>query len=558
MSIKGKDREFGLAKLSYVDFKYLEMDRVLTMLFPRLKYDGYASRREPRKTELTVAEFQHEFLEHPEWFEGFSEYPEVTRCWIETELMDLVNRGKPIQAVAAPRPLHGNTYKFRNSRHARDYGAAEHLYWMLYHARQGRGQAARDALRRFFFPGVDLLTDRHDPSSTVDVETQALLRLDEQVTADMRDSKEPERYPPLCIGQADILADDVLRLLSYEAYVPRSVLVEYLKTLFAFHLALYHLRLFKLLPALVSRRGGDPICDPQNCPVAPQSWAAHGNCPYRVYFLVDFGSATTTPMAELARQSASTHYRRIPDYIQAHYLTRKLDEFARYLSTSAGKLPTPATGYFSVGELLQLLEPPLAGEREGYFKMRLAGLLEDTVGDVKDELDPEIRRITQMNLNDLDTFIEVLMALRGPFHRRYITEFIDSLLKRGSAGMMHQSKSSPRRFAMGSLLLEVLLQIAVLDYRNASFRTKELRIDELLDFFRERYGIFVDTLPHGDGFAEPSIDDRRALRANLEEFKRRLRELGFFSDLSDAYVTQTIAPRYSIGQPVSARGRHEK
>jgi hypothetical protein len=41
MSIKGKDREFGLAKLSYVDFKHLEMDRVLTMLFPRLKYDGY-------------------------------------------------------------------------------------------------------------------------------------------------------------------------------------------------------------------------------------------------------------------------------------------------------------------------------------------------------------------------------------------------------------------------------------------------------------------------------------------------------------------------------------
>ena len=174
MSIKGKDREFGLAKLSYVDFKYIEMDRVLTMLFPRLKYDGYGSRREPRKTDLTVAEFQREFLEHPEWFDGFAEHPEIVRCWIETELMDLVNRGKPAQAVAAPRPLHGNTYKFRNSRHARDYGAAEHLYWLLYHARQGRGQAARDALRRFFFPGVDLLTDRHDPSSVVDVETQAL------------------------------------------------------------------------------------------------------------------------------------------------------------------------------------------------------------------------------------------------------------------------------------------------------------------------------------------------------------------------------------------------
>jgi hypothetical protein len=244
--------------------------------------------------------------------------------------------------------------------------------------------------------------------------------------------------------------------------------------------------------------------------------------------------------------------------VEAHYLTRKLDEFARYLSTRVGKLPVPAAGYFSVGELLQLLEPPFAGEMEGYFKMRLAGLLEDTGGDLKEELDPEIRRITEMNLSDLDTFIEVLMAIRGSFHRRYITEFIDSLLKRGSAGMMHQSKSSPRRFAMGSLLLEVLLQIAVLDYDNASFRTRELRVDELLGFLRERYGIFVDMLPPGDGFGEPSIDDRRALRSNLEAFKARLRELGFFRDLSDAYVTQTISPRYSIGPVARTDGRDQR
>jgi len=49
------------------------------------------------------------------------------------------------------------------------------------------------------------------------------------------------------------------------------------------------------------------------------------------------------------------------------YRTRKLDEFARYLSTRAGKLPTPGAGYFSIGELLRLLEPPVAGERESYL-----------------------------------------------------------------------------------------------------------------------------------------------------------------------------------------------
>ena len=138
------------------------------------------------------------------------------------------------------------------------------------------------------------------------------------------------------------------------------------------------------------------------------------------------------------------------------------------------------------------------------------------------------------------------MALRGPYHRRYITEFLDSVFKRGEAGIMHQSKGSARRFYMGSTLLEVLLQIAVLQSSGAGFYTRELRIDELLMFLQERYGVYVDRLPPSDGFGIPSINDLAALRGNVESFKGRLREIGFFRDLSDAYVTQTISPRYAI------------
>lgn len=546
MAIKGRDREFRLKKLSYIDFKPLNMDRVLTMLFPRLRFSGYGTRRPPRKNELTVEDFAREYIKDPRMFVGFGEHPDIVERWIETDLMDLVNRGKPNQALAAPRPLHGNTYKFRNARHARDYGAAEQLYWMLYHARRGRGQAARDALTRFLFPGVDLHTDKYDPSASVDVETQALLHFDQQVTVDMRDSQEPERFPPICVGQVDLLADDTLRLLAYEPHIPRSVLVEYLKTLFAFHLGLYHLRTIKLLPALVRRRSADPICDPTNCPVVPDQMHAHGGCPYRVYLLADLGNDLDGRMADLARQSADVHYRRIPTYVQSHYLLRKLDEFAEYLSRKVGKLAVPALGYFGVGDLLRLLEPPHAGERDGYFKMRLAGLLEDTSGSTRDEIDPEIRRVTEMGLSDLDMFIEILMALRGSYHRRYITEFLDSVFKRGEAGLMHQSKGSARRFAMGSHLLEVLLQIAVLESSGSGFATRELRVDELLTFLRERYGIYVDRLPPGDGFGAAGINDLAALRQNVENFKGRLREIGFFRDLSDAFVTQTITPRYTI------------
>ena len=561
MSIKGRDKEFRIPKVTYVDFKHIEMDRVLTMLFPRLKYDGYASRRPPRGGDLSVDAFLEDFLEHPEWFSGFNQHPEVARAWIETDLMDMVNRGKSNQALAAPRPLHGNTYKFRNARHTRDYGAAEHIYWMLYFARKGKGQAARDALKRFFFPGIDLVTDRYDPNSSVDVETQAILRLDHQVTQDMKDFKEPSRFQPLCIGQADVMADDILRLLAYEPYVPRSVLVDYLKTLIAFHLALYHLKLLQLLPKLVKRRSGNDLCTANECPIDPRLDNVLEGCPYRVALVVDMGNANNPHMSELARKSADRFYRQIPHYVQANFVIKKLDEMAEYLKKKDGKLATPGSGVLSVGELIYLLKPEHDTERQAYFKFRLASLIEESASGNED-VDPEIRDVTAMDLGEFESFIEILMAYRGKYHRQYITECLDSLLRKNKEdGLLAQSrtKGSPRRFVMGSKLLEVLLQVAVLTQDGGRFVTREIRIEELVTLLANRYGIHIDRLPERAN-AQSSIVDRRALRFNLETFKRRLREIGFYEDLSDAYVTQKVSPRYAIERENGADkkgGAHE-
>lgn len=546
MSIKGRDKEFRTPKTTYVDFKHIEMDRVLTMLFPRLKYDGYASRRPPRGGDLTIEEFMEDFLEHPEWFAGFDRYPQVVHRWIETDLMDVVNRGKANQAVAAPRPLHGNTYKFRNAKHTRDYGAAEQIYWMLFYARKGKGQAARDALKRFFFPGIDLVTDRYDPSAIVDVETQAILRLDHQVTQDMKDSKEPSRFQPLCIGQADIMADDILRLLAYESHIPRSVLVDYLKTLMAFHLALYHLKMLQMLPKLVKQRSGNDLCGTKECPINPGLDNALDGCPYRVALVVDMGDVNNPHMAELARKSTDRLYRQIPAFVQANFIVKKLDEMADNMKLQ-GKLSLPSRGYFDVSDLLTLLKPEHDQNRSAYFSSRLSRMVEDA-GINSDELDPEIREAMAMELDDFNKFIEILMAYRGKYHRQYITECLDSLLlKNKENGLLAQprTKGSPRRFVLGSKLLEVLLQVAVLTQNGGRFVTREVRIEELLSFLKNRYGLYIDRLPE-NGQANSSILDRRALRLNLEAFKRRLREIGFYEDLSDAYITQKVSPRYTI------------
>jgi hypothetical protein len=460
--------------------------------------------------------------------------------------------------VAAPRPLHGFTYRFRNPKHSRDYGAAQHLYEMLYGARNGAGQKAIEHLNHFFFQGHDKVTGKADGDAVLDVETQALLRLLDQVE-DAPDTKSGrESFTPLCVGAADLLAEDIQRLLFYQRFIPRSVMVDYLKVLIAFHLGLYHLRLLKLLPALVRRKGSDPTCATGACPMNAKSPDnPFGDCPYRVGLLVDVAGQPGTPMATLAERSADTHYRRIPTFVRAYFATKKLDEFATDL-VRRGKLSKPASGDFSVGEVLQLLDAPLKAEREKFFGQRISSLVEETSGAKDAELDPELKAVTEMALSEFDAYIEMIVALRGRFHRQYIVECLDSLLlknRSGAALAQGRTKNAPRRFVLDSRLLEVLLQIAVLKPGGAEgFHTGELRVDELLVFLRERYGIYIDQLPRGDGFATTSIEDRRALRDNVRAFTGRLREVGFYRDLSDAYVTQTITPRYRIAEGGTAQG----
>jgi hypothetical protein len=546
MGVKTKDREFRTPKTTYLDFKFIEMDRVLTMLFPLLKYDGRPNRFRRGNKLLTVEEFVEEVKSQKETFRGFADYPEVTRRWVETDLLDLVNRGKAEQAVAAPRPLHGNSYKFRNAKHSRDYFAADQLYWMLYFARRGKGQSARENLKDFFFKGYDFNTDKYESfaaNENLDVETQALMYLDANDPKRKKDeasSEAPLRVQPVCIGGADILADDVLRLLAYENHIPRAVLVDYLKTLMAFHLAVYHLRLLRMISQMVKQRSANDLCCVGKCPVDSDCDDALKGCPYSIGLAVDMGDVKNAHMAGLAQRSADRMYRQIPNFIQANFVVKKLDEMAEYLRKT-NKL---SGDELSAGELLSLLGKKYDPERLPYFKSRLATLVEESNSE---EDDVEIAKIREMkSLDEFEKFIEIIMLDRGKYYQDYITQSLDSLLlKNKENGLLAQPRMQPRRFRLSSKLLETLLQIAVLTLKNGNIVTREIRIEELLAFLRNRYGLYIDCLPD-DEKETGSILDRRALRLNLETFKKRLREIGFFEDLSDAYVTQKISPRYVI------------
>ena len=550
MALQKKDREFRLPKISHLDFKTIEMDRVLTGLFERLEHGGHPSVFRDKR-ELTVDKFVDDILGASDKFLGFAQHRDMVERWVETHLMDIVNRGRKNAAVAGPRPLHGYTYRFRNPKHSRDYGAAQHLYQMLHHARHLAGHKAIEHLKGFFFDGFDKLTRELNDKALTDIETATLLHFLSQRkdTADTRAGG--DRFAPVCIGSADLMAEDIQRLLFYKPFMPRSVMVEYLKVLLSFHLALYHLRLLKLLPAWQRLEGANSLCAESACPMKPREQRdPQGDCPYKLGLFVDLSGSAESPTAALAERSADVYYRRIPGFVRAYFVAKKLDEFSEHL-VRRGKLIRPLNSVFSVGELYGLQGEPFAEERDKFFGERLAGLLE-SLSEGDGGLDTEVEAITKMGLSDFETYIEILVALRGAFHRKYIIESLDAtMLKNKSGALLAQTRArnAPRRFALESRLLEVLLQIAVLSPGgDQGYFTGEMRIDDLLSLLRERYGLYIDQLPPGEGFSAPNIDECKALRSNVQAFTGRLREIGFYRDLSDAYVTQTVVPRYSIAE----------
>ncbi|GAB3994175.1 hypothetical protein GCM10029992_07830 [Glycomyces albus] len=165
------------------------------------------------------------------------------------------------------------------------------------------------------------------------------------------------------------------------------------------------------------------------------------------------------------------------------------------------------------------------------------------------DADPEIDDIFDLGLDPFTTYVEAISALRMSFHRKYIVQTLDSLLlKRRPGAMIVQPHRGERRFTLDSRLLEVLLQVTLLRANpdGPGRSTRPMRVDEFLTVLRERYGLHIDRLPSGDGFGRAGLDDQAALRANREALLDRLRQIGYYRDLSDAHLTQTITPRYSV------------
>lgn len=537
MRLTKKHTEFAFPQVTYLNAQSLYIDRIFTNFIMLTKFRGLLPIDTQRK-KITINDIISSILENPKLFENFKSYKEVVEKWISSDFLDVVFRDDPSKtSLVSMVPLHINSYKLSDPKKAKAYGgleAARQLYTML-------NSASPDIiewLRRFLYVGVDESSDMMNSNTTKDLETDIVLRVLSETTKDYPNTKlQRDYYPPFCIGQARILADDIIRLLAYQQSVPRRVLIEYIKIVMSLHLGLHTIRSFYELEDMLKN---SYMCRSE-CQIEASKGKLFECTRYNnIAIIADLGEDYRTHMADLAKMSVVETFEEINGYLKNYLILKKLDEFADYLlrRSKITTKPNELLGLYSLRDMDRT-------ELDAFFLSLIQDLVEL---DREEELDDTITRIQGLGLNNFETYIEILLSVRLARLRAKHIEMIDTLLlKNSESGLIRQGRgiANKRRFYIGSNLLEILVQLAVIriDPNTNKFYTAPILIDDFVDFLKNRYGIYVNSLPQNKS---PSMQDLEAFRINVETLKSRLRELGFFTALSDSYRTQIIHPRFRI------------
>lgn len=540
MKLDKADQEFRNPKVFYPDPKTIDLDRVLLNLLVLLQCGGTRPATRGRaQPQAEKVDFHLQKLAQMTGVKGFAEadgQSHIAKAWLESDIFDLVNRGKPAEAVSSLRPLHVDAAKIRIARHCRDYNMADAMFAMLDHG----GKQTMTELRRYLERGRDPHTGAYDGKTSLDLETLAVFKLTEGLD---RLNPGPEKLvtaPPVCVGQARVLCDDVQRLLAYQDDIPRPVMIDYLKTIFGLHVGLYVFRLSRQLSGWLKDKKAHPTC--VKCPVYGTEKEPFAECPYKQGFLVDMGGDYRSRMAGAAQASAAKEYGQLVDLTKSILTFNQLLRYAREAKV-LGIEESPQ-------EVLKLLASP-PEQFSAEFAVRIKNIRAKNES-AEEQLAPDILAILDSGLPPFDSFIELITHIRQKVHIGRLTEMVDKLFQKNSefgALVQGKSRNNPRRWSLGGRLLEVLVQLAVLKWGDTTpkqFHTEPILIEELLGWLESRYGFVIGESQSGLVPGPVTPDEHKAFRENVRLLKDRLREIGFYDDVSDAYNAQTIRPRYEL------------
>lgn len=502
----------------YVDVKQVKLDRVLTNLFIKMYADGAPVTLAYRK-EYTIDTLKENLskLEECGLIQGVNDNPDGVEDWLRSSLLELVNRGNVVKEhVSTLKPLHLLSFRVQNAKFCRDYRASDQLYLML-----KSNKEVMDGLVKYLSKGWDKQTGEIISREELDVDTTGILYLTKPLRERKNMNREADIIPlPFLKDQAALFNDDIRRLLIYKDKLPRAVFIDYLRILCGLHLALYTMKVIYLLPKMVEAGTRDTQ-------YVKDDWS----------MIVDVTDNLDSNVAPYACKDVERMENSYGRYIRSTYMMDIIQERKGC----------------SVDEALRILKEDNNKSGE-YYEMMVTGIRNSLpVADEKEFDQNDFHEMLELfPENDyFDMLVHILEKSNlGSYQYRYLREFLDSVAMKNSPSMLladSRSKRHPRRGALGSKLIETLVQLLVLREKanGGGYESRSLSIDELADAIRERYGLIINGIGE-PRFADADVEMNAAFRENMDAFKNKLRQIGFYTDMSDACILQKIRPRYKL------------
>lgn len=518
------DKEERVFRDPYVfaaDLKAITLDNVLVNLFILMRNNG--ARIKLRLKQGTFHEIKSlkeyfKVLEDRQETHGFVEFPDATESWLRSSLVNMVYRGKAKENVTSMRPLHLESYRIRNQKHTRDYSTSDQVYIML-----NQRPEVLKALKDYLLIGWDNASRKIVNNPTLDVDTAGLLHLIRLVEIDtMSASTSQLSIPPVLKDQANLFCEDVMRLLAYQNNIPRSVFIDYLRILIGFHLSLYFQHLIYLLPKMVK----EGIIEVED------NWSQ----------VVDMTDKLDSIVSPIACADMEKTINGLIDYVKASYkikTMRRLSMYDTYVENALEMIKNPTDDINA--DIRSMLRKIYNNYKENAITDEERAEADQNIKELQDYLKYEE--------SPLDQYVQCWMKVGSAYQIKYGIQFLDraSMKNEPSALMIDgRSRKHPRRGAIGSKLLEVLVQLLVLQPKEGGgFESKPLSIRQLAKAIRERYGLIIDGTDE-PRFKDADIKTHLAFKENMNALKNKLRQIGFYTDLSDASSLQKIRPRYKF------------
>lgn len=538
-------RGLRFPRLTEITFDEFDVERLLPGLFFLVVTGGRARGKTPNDPKL-LRDYV-EALSNHQRLDGFQSEAgrKLLERWVRTSVVRVSTAGKARQdeQIESLHPFSLLTYKagWPEQGH-RLRNVDSFLYSQMIEALRGESggdppaRKLRAILTRTFGAGVE--TDpsppydgRYDGSTRVDAETLlGLAFLDVLSPTPARASAEVTRHRPALPRVARAIATDLLVFLSaygiqYRDGMTLGALTRGMMALINFELFIYTTKLVDGVAELVRTGSLPALMGPEPDGFGPELY-------------VDFTRERESPSDDLARACAQRDLTALRRFFEQLVFLRALDRFA----DDVGSLAAKVDGLDGPDYLHALLQESGSPQVLARAQAEL-GLIRETslasASSPADETEIEDHFKTLLLRDDADA----LATLADLLAEAQAKTRVESLVKWvGSVGGCNQpfglirglsKRRSSWRYQMSDDLLASLVQLAVV---HADGDGDRISLENFLGFLDARFGILVARPPR-------LLDDsaaRAAARNNLDAMKRRLRQMGFFADLSDDFTAQYI------------------